>query len=154
MVYKERADMIERRKLDVLCVQETRWKGRVEFKLFNHGVAWESNGVRVILKRKSMWIALWRWNRVSDRSWKSKAGCWMWFQCACPTGWISEEREEFWRKLDDVVDSVPRGVSGDWRRLQWIYRWKGNRSDEFWVGVVLEGGMQKVKWWWIFTIFT
>lgn len=75
------------------------------------------------------------------------------FQCACPTGWMSEEREEFWSKLDEVVESVPRGVSGVWRRLQWIYRWKGNRSDGFWVGVVL-GGMQKVKWSWIFTIFT
>ncbi|KAK3556527.1 hypothetical protein QTP70_009074 [Hemibagrus guttatus] len=47
---RELADVMERRKVDILCVQETRWKGSkarsigAGFKLFYYGVAVQSNG--------------------------------------------------------------------------------------------------------------
>ncbi|KAI5085365.1 hypothetical protein C0J45_23149 [Silurus meridionalis] len=53
---REGADMMEMRKVDMLCVKETKWKGsktrniRGGFKLFYHGVDGKRNGVGVILK--------------------------------------------------------------------------------------------------------
>ena len=50
--------MMQKRKLDVLCVQETRWKGSkvsslgVGLKLFCHGVDGKRNGVGVILNEE------------------------------------------------------------------------------------------------------
>ncbi|KAF7687188.1 hypothetical protein HF521_014416 [Silurus meridionalis] len=55
---KEIADMMERRKVDMLCVQETKWKGSKArnigggFKLFYHGVDEKRNGVGVILREE------------------------------------------------------------------------------------------------------
>ncbi|KAF7641145.1 hypothetical protein LDENG_00292100, partial [Lucifuga dentata] len=55
---RELADMMQRRKVDILCVQETRWKGSkarslgAGFKLFYHGVDGKRNGVGVILKEE------------------------------------------------------------------------------------------------------
>lgn len=52
----ELVDIIRRRKVDILCVQETRWKGSkarslgIWFKLFCRGVDGKKNGVRVIMK--------------------------------------------------------------------------------------------------------
>ena len=51
-------DMMERRKVDVHCVQKTRWKGSKArgigggFKLFYHGVDGRINGVRVTVKEQ------------------------------------------------------------------------------------------------------
>ncbi|KAF7693225.1 hypothetical protein C0J45_16608 [Silurus meridionalis] len=55
---REVADMVVRRKVDMLCVQETKWKGSKArnigggFKLFYHGVNGKRNGVGVILKEE------------------------------------------------------------------------------------------------------
>lgn len=47
--------MIEKKVRGTVCAgDQVKRKSRVRFKLFNHAVAWKSNGVRVILKRKSM----------------------------------------------------------------------------------------------------
>ncbi|KAF7687514.1 hypothetical protein C0J45_21963 [Silurus meridionalis] len=52
---EEVADMMERRKVDMVCVQETKWKGSNTrnigggFKLFYHGVDGKRNGLGVIL---------------------------------------------------------------------------------------------------------
>ena len=52
------ADMIERKKVHILSMQETRWKGnnvssiRGGFKLFYHDVDGRRNGVGVILKEE------------------------------------------------------------------------------------------------------
>ena len=53
---RELVDVIERRKVDILCVQETKWKGSKArnigggFKLSYHGSVGNRNGVGVILK--------------------------------------------------------------------------------------------------------
>ena len=55
---REVADMMERRKLDLLCVQETKWKGSKArnlgggYKLFYHGEDRKRNGVGIIVKEE------------------------------------------------------------------------------------------------------
>ncbi|KAK3545256.1 hypothetical protein QTP70_002579, partial [Hemibagrus guttatus] len=69
---RELADMMERRKVDILCVQETRWKGSkarsigAGFKLFYYGVDSKRNGVGVVLKEELVRNVL-EVKRVSDR---------------------------------------------------------------------------------------
>ncbi|KAI5610013.1 hypothetical protein C0J50_5366 [Silurus asotus] len=115
---REIADMMERRKVDMLCVQETKWKGskarniRGGFKLFYHGVDEKGNGVGVILKEEYSKSVV-EVKRVSDRvmivkvevegmminvisAYAPQVGCEM------------EEKKRFWSELDEVVDGVPR----------------------------------------------
>ena len=55
---KELADMVERKKLDILCVQKIRWKSSKArnigggYKLFYHGGNGKRSGVREILKEE------------------------------------------------------------------------------------------------------
>ncbi|KAI5611135.1 hypothetical protein C0J50_4923 [Silurus asotus] len=69
---REVADMMERKKVDMLCVQETKWKGSKArnigggFKLFYHGVDGKRNGVGVILKEEYSKSVV-EVKRVSDR---------------------------------------------------------------------------------------
>ncbi|KAK3558297.1 hypothetical protein QTP86_014682 [Hemibagrus guttatus] len=84
------ADMMERRKVDILCVQETRWKGSkarsigAGFKLFYYGVDSKRNGVGVVLKEEFVRNVL-------------EVGCEL------------EEKERFWSELDEVMESIPTG---------------------------------------------
>ncbi|KAK3529902.1 hypothetical protein QTP86_007226 [Hemibagrus guttatus] len=87
---RELADMMERRKVDILCVQETRWKGSkarsigAGFKLFYYGVDSKRNGVGVVLKEEFVRNVL-------------EVGCEL------------EEKEGFWSELDEVMESIPTG---------------------------------------------
>ncbi|KAK3551047.1 hypothetical protein QTP70_011505 [Hemibagrus guttatus] len=87
---RELADVMERRKVDILCVQETRWKGSkarsigAGFKLFYYGVDSKRNGVGVVLKEEFVWNVL-------------EVGCEL------------EEKERFWSELDEVMESIPTG---------------------------------------------
>lgn len=72
---REVTDMMERRKVDILCVQETRRKGRKRsrtriirgrFKLFYHGMDWRKNEAGVILKEEYAECVL-EARRVLDR---------------------------------------------------------------------------------------
>ncbi len=114
----ELADMMEWRKVDILYVQETKWKRSKArsisggFKLFYHGVDGKTNNVGVILKEEYVNSVL-EVERVSDRmmsvkleiesvminvisAYSPQVGCEM------------EEKEDFWSKLDDVVLRVPK----------------------------------------------
>ena len=70
---RELADMMERRKVDIFCVQETKWKGSKarniggSYKLFYHGVSGQKNGVGIILKEQFINSVL-QVRRVSDRA--------------------------------------------------------------------------------------
>ncbi|KAK3535033.1 hypothetical protein QTP70_002217 [Hemibagrus guttatus] len=81
---------MERRKVDILCVQETRWKGSkargigAGFKLFYYGVDSKRNGVGVVLKEEFVRNVL-------------EVGCEV------------EEKERFWSELDEVMESIPTG---------------------------------------------
>ncbi|KAK3515171.1 hypothetical protein QTP70_008177 [Hemibagrus guttatus] len=116
---RELADMMERRMVDILCVQETRWKGSkarsigAGFKLFYYGVDSKRNGVGVVLKEKFVRNVL-EVKRVSDRVMSLKleiegvmlnvvSGY------APQVGCELEEKERFWSELDEVMESIPTG---------------------------------------------
>ncbi|KAK3529595.1 hypothetical protein QTP70_032016, partial [Hemibagrus guttatus] len=111
--------MMERRKVDILCVQETRWKGSkarsigAGFKLFYYGVDSKRNGVGVVLKEEFVRNVL-EVKRVSDRVMSLKleiegvmlnvvSGY------APQVGCELEEKERFWSELDEVMESIPTG---------------------------------------------
>ncbi|KAK3572267.1 hypothetical protein QTP86_029691 [Hemibagrus guttatus] len=104
---------MERRKVDILCVQETRWKGSkarsigAGFKLFYYGVDSKRNGVGVVLKEEFERNVL-EVKRVSDRVMSLKleiegvmlnvvSGY------APQVGCELEEKERFWSELDEVM---------------------------------------------------
>ncbi|KAK3530873.1 hypothetical protein QTP70_003620 [Hemibagrus guttatus] len=116
---RDLADVMERRKVDILCVQETRWKGSkarsigAGFKLFYYGVDSKRNGVGVVLKEEFVRNVL-EVKRVSDRvmslnleiegvmlnvvsGYAPQVGCEL------------EEKERFWSELDEVMESIPTG---------------------------------------------
>ncbi|KAK3535343.1 hypothetical protein QTP70_009353 [Hemibagrus guttatus] len=116
---RELADMMERRKVDILCVQETRWKGSkarsigAGFKLFYYGVDSKRNGVGVVLKEEFVRNVL-EVKSVSDRVMSLKleiegvmlnvvSGY------APQVGCELEEKERFWSELDEVMESIPTG---------------------------------------------
>ncbi|KAK3507270.1 hypothetical protein QTP70_013530 [Hemibagrus guttatus] len=116
---RELADMMERRKVDILCVQETKWKGSkarsigAGFKLFYYGVDSKTNGVGVVLKEEFVRNVL-EVKRVSDRVMSLKleiegvmlnvvSGY------APQVGCELEEKERFWSELDEVMESIPTG---------------------------------------------
>ncbi|KAK3514616.1 hypothetical protein QTP70_021528, partial [Hemibagrus guttatus] len=116
---RDLADMMERRQVDILCVQETRWKGSkacsigAGFKLFYYGVDSKRNGVGVVLKEEFVRNVL-EVKRVSDRVMSLKleiegvmlnvvSGY------APQVGCELEEKERFWSELDEVMESIPTG---------------------------------------------
>ena len=115
---RELADMMERRKVDILCVQETKWMGSKArsigggFKLFYHGVDGRRNGVGVILKEDYVKRVL-EVRRVSDRVMSVKLeieGVMMNVISAYAPhmGCEMEYKEDFWSELDEVVESVSK----------------------------------------------
>ncbi|KAK3519746.1 hypothetical protein QTP70_003915 [Hemibagrus guttatus] len=116
---RELADMMERRKVDILCVQETRWKGSkacsigAGFKLFYYGVDSKRNGVGVVLKEEFVRNVL-EVKRVSDRVMSLKLGIEgvmmnVVSDYAPQVGCELEEKERFWSELDEVMESIPTG---------------------------------------------
>ncbi|KAK3520366.1 hypothetical protein QTP70_024045 [Hemibagrus guttatus] len=137
---RELADVMERRKVDILCVQETRWKGSkarsigAGFKLFYYGVDSKRNGVGVILKEEFVRNVL-EVKRVSDRVMSLKleiegvmlnvvSGY------APQVGCELEEKERFWSELDEVMESIPTGervvIGADFNE----HVGEGNAGDE------------------------
>ncbi|KAK3548096.1 hypothetical protein QTP70_004523 [Hemibagrus guttatus] len=131
---------MERRKVDILCVQETRWKGskahniEAGFKLFYYGVDSKRNGVGVVLKEEFVRNVL-EVKRVSDRVMSLKLE----FEgvmlnvvsgYAPQVGCELEEKERFWSELDEVMESIPMGervvIGADFNG----HVGEGNRGDE------------------------
>ncbi|KAK3558041.1 hypothetical protein QTP86_006419 [Hemibagrus guttatus] len=116
---RELADVMERRKVDILCVQETRWKGSkarsigAGFKLFYYGVDSKRNGVGVVLKEEFVRNVL-EVKRVSDRVMSLKLEI-EGVMLNVVTGYAPqvgcelEEKERFWSELDEVMVSIPTG---------------------------------------------
>ncbi|KAK3534074.1 hypothetical protein QTP86_001175 [Hemibagrus guttatus] len=137
---RELADMMERRKVDILCVQEARCKGNkartigAGFKLLYYGVDSKRNGVGVVLKEELVRNVL-EVKRVSDRVMSLKleiegvmlnvvSGY------APQVGCELEEKERFWSELDEVMESIPTGervvIGADFNR----HVGEGNTGDE------------------------
>ncbi|KAK3565560.1 hypothetical protein QTP86_012216 [Hemibagrus guttatus] len=110
---------MERRKVDILCVQETRWKGSkarsigAGFKLFYYGVDSKRNGVGVVLKEEFVRNVL-EVKRVSDRVMSLKLEI-EGVMLNVVSGYVPqvgcelEEKERFWSELDEVMESIPTG---------------------------------------------
>ncbi|XP_065672211.1 uncharacterized protein LOC136090035 [Hydra vulgaris] len=153
---RELADAMERRK-DILCVQETRWKGSKArsigggFKLFYHGVDRKRKGLGVTLKEEFSKSVV-EVKRISDRVICVKleidgVGINVISAYAPQVGCDIEEKEEFWRELDEVVLQVPieeRMILGaDFNG----HVGEGNSGDEEVMGRYGVKGIQKDKWW-------
>ena len=115
---RELADMMERRKLDVLCVQETKWKGSKArnigggYKLYYHGTDGKRNGVGIVLKEKLTENVL-EVKRVTDRLMGLKVeveGVMLNVVCAYApqVGCEMEEKDRFWQDMDGIVENLPR----------------------------------------------
>ena len=115
---REVADLMERKGVDILSVQETRWKGERARcigggnKMWYCGSGKKRNGVGIILIKKHVnrIVELWR---VTDRiiclkmeldgvvlnvisAYAPQVGC------------IREEKETLWLDLDEIVEKIPR----------------------------------------------
>ncbi|KAK3524421.1 hypothetical protein QTP70_027975 [Hemibagrus guttatus] len=131
---------MERRKVDILCVQETRWKGSkahsigAGFKLFYYGVDSKRNGVGVVLKEEFVRNVL-EVKRVSDRVMSLKLEI-EGVMLNVVSGYVPqvgcelEEKERFWSELDEVMESIPTGervaIGADFNGQVG----EGNRGDE------------------------
>ena len=115
---RELADMMVKRKVDILCVHETMWKGSKArnigdgCKIFYHGEDGRRNGVGVILKGDYIGRVL-EVKRVSDRMMYMKLdieGVMMTVISAYApqVGGLREEKDKFWTDLDEVVKSIPK----------------------------------------------
>ena len=115
---REVADLMERRRVDILCVQETRWKGKRArcigggYKMWYCGSGNKKNGVGIILKKEHVnrVVELWR---VSERIICLKMeldGVMLNVISAYApqVGYIREEKETFWLDLDETVEKIPR----------------------------------------------
>jgi len=113
----ELVDFMERRKVDVLCVQETKWKGQKSreigngFKMFYCGTNTRRNGVGIILddtlkkdvlmvKRKSDRI-IWLKILIGDELINVMS------VYAPQTGCDETEKTEFWEDLIDELAEIP-----------------------------------------------
>ena len=114
---RELADIMQRRKVDVLCVQETRWKGNKArdigngCKLYYYGEDERRNGVGIIL-RKDLTNSVLEVRRVSDRAMGMKLEIGEMIlnvlsAYAPQVGCELEEKERFWRDMDELLEGVP-----------------------------------------------
>ena len=113
----EIVDMMYRRKADILCVQETKWKGSKARELGNghnlyfHGLDKKRNGIGIFLKPELTKSVI-EVRRVSDRVLEMKLEIGKEVvnvvsayapQVACD----KEDNEEFWKTMDETVNDIP-----------------------------------------------
>ena len=148
---------MERRKVVILCVQETKWKGsKVSsigdgFKLLYHSVDGRRNGVGIILKEdyaKSVVKVKKKSDRMMSVKMEIEGVMVNVINAYAPqVGCELEKKEDFWNDLDEMVDSVHKGervlIGVDLNE----HVGEGNRGDEEVMGsMVLRRGILKVKW--------
>ena len=115
----ELVDMMERRKVDILCMQETKWKGSKArsigggFKLLYHGVDGRRNGVSIILKEdyaKSVVEVKRKSNTMMSVKMEIEGVMVNVISAYAPqVGCELEEKEDFWNDLDEMVESMHKG---------------------------------------------
>ena len=136
---RELADMTVKRKVDIPCVKETRWKGSKArnvgdgCNIFYHGEYGRRNGVGVILKEDYIGRVI-EVKRVSDRMMYMKLdieGVMMSVISAyVPKVGCLREEDKFWTDMDEVVESIPKKervvIGADFNG----HVGEGNRGDE------------------------
>ena len=111
----ELADMMERRNVDILCLQETKWKGSKArnigggCKIFYNGGDGRKNGIGIVL-REELAESVLEVNRVSDRLMAMKLevnGSILNIVSAyAPQVNYSMEKIDFWEDLDGLIEST------------------------------------------------
>ena len=115
---REVTDLMERRRVDILCVQKTRWKGEKArcigggYKMWYCGSENKKNGLGIILKKEHVDRVMELW-RVTDRiiCLKMELDGVMLnaISAYTPQVWcIREEKEAFWLDLDETVEKIPK----------------------------------------------
>ncbi|KAF3705386.1 Craniofacial development protein 2 p97 bucentaur protein [Channa argus] len=114
---RELVNMIQRRKVDKLGIQETRWKGSkarslgAGFQLFYHGSDKKRNGVGFMLKEFVKNVL--EVKRLSDRLMSLKLEIeGVMFNVVrgyAPQVGCELEKKKFWSELDEVIQRIPRG---------------------------------------------
>ena len=114
---REVAYLMERRRVDILCLQETRWKGKKSKELAGgHKLIYNGdsgrNGVAIVLS-KDIREALVQVNRRSERVMSIKLSegnttLTVISAYAPQVGCEEEEKDQFWRELEDELNVVPR----------------------------------------------
>ena len=113
---RELADMMERRNVDILCLQETRWKGSKarniggRCKIFYNGADGRKNGIGIVL-REEMTESVLKVKRVSDRLMAMKLevnGSILNIVSAYApqVNNSMEEKNDFWEDLDGLIEST------------------------------------------------
>jgi len=113
---REVAAMMENRQIDILCVQETKWKGSKAknlgggYKLYYHGCERNTNGIGIILNAPLVADVV-EVKRQSDRIMHMKLdynGCMINIISAYApqTGCDEEEKDKFWEDMDNAIVSV------------------------------------------------
>ena len=123
----EIAQLMRKKSLKVVCVQETKWKGSkareigAGYKLYYHGEDSKRNGIGIVLceELKEGVLAV---TRPCDRVMKIKleieGEVWHIISCYAPqTGCPQDETETFWEHMDSEMQTVTRServvVAGD-----------------------------------------
>ena len=115
---RELADMMERRNVDILCLQETRWKGSKArnigggCKIFYNGADERKNGIGIVL-RKELAESVLEVKRVSDRLMAMKLevnGSILNIVSAYApqVNNSMEEKNDFWEDLDGLIESISK----------------------------------------------
>ena len=115
---RELADMTERRNVDILCLQETKWKGSKArnfgggCKIFYNGADERKNGIGIVVKEELVESVL-EVKRVSNRLMAMKLevnGSILNIVSAyAPQVDNSmEEKNDFWKDLDGLIESISK----------------------------------------------
>ena len=113
---RELEDMMERRNVDILCLEETKWKGSKArnigggCKIFYNGADGRKNGIGIVL-RKELAESVLEVNRVSDRLMAMKLevnGSILNIVSAYAPQVNNnmEEKNDFWEDLDGLIESI------------------------------------------------
>ena len=124
---RELIDVMQRRKIMILCIQETKWKGQSAkklgegYKVYYTGEDTRRNGVGIIL-HPDLHESVTDVQRISDRLMGLKfvkdKRVWHIVTAYAPQqGCSEEEKEDFWEKLEEYIEGIPRSellvLSGD-----------------------------------------
>ena len=115
---RELADMMKRRNVDILCLQETMWKGskarniKGGCKIFYNGADGRKNGIGIVV-REELAVSVLEVKRVSDRLMpiKLEVNGSILNIVSAYTPQVNnsmEEKNDFWEDLDGLIESISK----------------------------------------------
>ncbi|VDO87373.1 unnamed protein product [Heligmosomoides polygyrus] len=126
-ISREVADLMKRRRIEILCLQETRWKGAKAkeigegVKLLYNGEDTKRNGVKIAVTeslKESVAAVQSLSDRIMSLRLDTKEGYWTVMSVYAPqTGCPEHEKDDFYFTLEEAIRSVPEGdylsIAGD-----------------------------------------